>query len=511
MRTLVSRVLSKHRTLYFRISATFLLLLSVLAGSQYFFTLYATRSIVAEADQRFHHILAQEIAARLEVFLRSKFNKAGADKTIKEIRRLNPRIEVYLLDQFGIVRAQGEFEKSPSQIFVDLEPIRRFLKEGKDAFPILGDDPKHVFVQKPFSAASVRFEGHEGFVYVILGGEEYSSTLSHLERFKGSRVLVLSILLSVVITALLGMLLFFKITRRVELLTRSVEKIFNGTGEPIPYRASNDEVGKLALVINEAASSLLSRVHRVTAREEQRTTFVAGISHDLRGPLTAIKGYTETLMEKLPDLPKDQADKYLGIIYKNTEHLIKLIEQVFDLVKFEALGGRLTIETISAPECVQDTVMKYKPLADRKGVQLQSQLPQGQLFTCGDVSLLFRALSNLVENAIKYTPEGGSVVVYTKRAGGKVWLGVSDTGQGISEEELPFIFERFYRAKAVQGTKDGSSGLGLFIVKKILEAHESTAAVYSQVGKGTTIEFPLKEIEAKPSPPLELRSVLRER
>lgn len=496
---LLCKVLRNRRTLYFKISATFLFLLSILAVTQYLFTIRATESLVAEADQNIHHVLAQEIAARLEPHLRPKFNRAAVDKVIKEVMRLNPRIEVYLLDRFGIVRSQGEFEKNPSQLFVELEPVRRFLKEGKSGFPILGDDPKHISNQKPFSAASLAFDGGEGFVYVILGGEEYSSTVAHLERFKGTRGLILTIVLSILATALLGMILFFKITRRVEMLTRSVEGILKGDKTTLSYPVSNDEVGKLAVVINEAASSLLSQVHHATAREEQRTDFVAGISHDLRGPLTAIKGYTETLLEKLPDLPHEQSQRYLSIIHKNTEHLIKLIEQVFDLVKFEALGGRLSLELLSAPECVQDTVLKYKPLAESKGVALHSLLPKGQLFTRGDVSLLFRVLSNLVDNAIKYTPQGGKVMVYTKRLNGKVWFGVTDTGQGITKEEQLLIFERFYRAKAVQGTKDGSSGLGLFIVKKIVEAHGSTITVHSEVGKGTTMEFALEEVHS-PSP-----------
>jgi len=224
-----------------------------------------------------------------------------------------------------------------------------------------------------------------------------------------------------------------------------------------------------------------------------RRELIANVSHDLRSPLASIRGYLETVIMKKDTLDPREHEKYLNIILNNTVMLSQLVEELFELSKLDAKQIKPQLETFSLSELVQDVVLKYRPHADEAGIQLDSAMPSEALNIKADIGLIERALSNLIENAIKYTPEKGVVKVALTDADQAVRFVVSDTGAGIAEEDLPHVFDRYYRGKQNKTRKPGGTGLGLAISKKILQLHRSDIQVESQLNVGTRFMFTLQK------------------
>ena len=172
--------------------------------------------------------------------------------------------------------------------------------------------------------------------------------------------------------------------------------------------------------------------------------------------------------------------------------LSQLVEELFELSKLDAKQIKPQLEIFSLSELVQDVVLKYRPHADEAEIQLESAMPAEALNIKADIGLIERALSNLIENAIKYTPEKGVVKVALTDADQAVRFVVSDTGAGIAEEDLPHVFDRYYRGKQNATRKPGGTGLGLAISKKILQLHQSDIEVESQLNVGTRFMFTLQ-------------------
>lgn len=192
-------------------------------------------------------------------------------------------------------------------------------------------------------------------------------------------------------------------------------------------------------------------------------------------------------------LVPEQREKYLHILLKNTNMLNKLVGDLFELSKLDARQIEPQVEPFNMAELTQDVVMKFQPLAGEMGVALTADLPKDLPNVRGDLALIERALSNLIENAVRYTPGNGSVCVRLENTNHAVYVFVSDTGPGIPAEDLSRIFERFYRLEKSRTSRHGA-GLGLAIAQKIIELHNSRIKVESVVNEGTTFSFVLPAV-----------------
>ncbi|MFC0557906.1 two-component system histidine kinase PnpS [Halalkalibacter alkalisediminis] len=223
--------------------------------------------------------------------------------------------------------------------------------------------------------------------------------------------------------------------------------------------------------------------------EQVRTDFVANVSHELKTPVTSIKGFTETLLDGAMH-SEPLREKFLNIIAKESERLQDLIEELLELSRIEQSYFRLNWHTTNFKTIIEEVFDLLKEKAKNKGIHLDLVI-EGDTTLEGDATRLKQIAINLINNAIAYTPTGGHVTVFLKGRENRVELDVIDTGVGISESELPRIFERFYRVDRARSRNSGGTGLGLAIVKHLVEAHSGIISVTSQVGKGTTfsIEF----------------------
>lgn len=273
---------------------------------------------------------------------------------------------------------------------------------------------------------------------------------------------------------LLGGLLAFTLTRSLRELKEATEEISRGhLGLQVKIQ-SKDELGDLANSFNRMSRDLAQAT-------QSRRQMTADIAHDLRTPLSVIAGYTEALSEgKL----SGNAEVY-RVLHQETQYLRRLIEDLRLLSLAEAGELPLQIQDISPKACLEQAISRHLIAAGEKGVELRLEAGEDLPTVKGDPERLNRVFDNLIGNALRHTPRGGEVRLSASFADGRVLFKVSDNGTGIAPEDLPYIFDRFYKGdKSRSG--DGESGLGLAIARSIVAAHGGTITVESAPGQGTT-------------------------
>ena len=243
---------------------------------------------------------------------------------------------------------------------------------------------------------------------------------------------------------------------------------------PIIYE---DKIQRVVIVCHDITS--------LKQLEKLKTDFVANASHELRTPVASIKGFAETLLVgALED--KDVAERFIAIIHKEAERMSKLINDLLDLSRLEIKNLEIKKSLVNVEKLVEESVSYLAEQARKKNIKIEikteKQLPQ----IYANREMLKRAFLNLIDNGIKYTPQGGSINITAFSQDGYVIIKFADTGIGIPQEDLPRIFERFYRVDKARSNKFKGTGLGLSIVKHIIEQHQGAVEVESEVGKGTT-------------------------
>jgi two-component system phosphate regulon sensor histidine kinase PhoR len=238
------------------------------------------------------------------------------------------------------------------------------------------------------------------------------------------------------------------------------------------------------------AIAVFHDITRLKQLEKIRQDFVANVSHELRTPLTTIKGYAETLLEGA--LKEDQAFQFVQVIKRHTDRLTKIVEDLLMLSRIETKEFQLKMEAIPLRDFIDDVVEFVKEPAEKKKISLSRNEILSSLAVQADRSYLEQILINLLDNAIKYTPEGGRVTVSAIEKDSKeIQFSVEDNGIGIPKEDLSRIFERFYRVDKGRSKELGGTGLGLSIVKHLVQAHGGRVWVESQIGKGSTFYLTL--------------------
>ncbi|HEX6575489.1 MAG TPA: ATP-binding protein [Gemmatimonadaceae bacterium] len=237
------------------------------------------------------------------------------------------------------------------------------------------------------------------------------------------------------------------------------------------------EVGDLANALSQLSS-------RLSALEGVRRDFVANVSHELRTPLTVIGGFAETLAD--PDVPEEKRKEFAAMILSSTRRMQRIVDDLLDLSRIESGGWIPKPESVDVAAAAHEAVSPLKHHLSAKGLSLRTYFPSGAQTVRGDPTAVTQIFANLSENAVRHTTSG-VITVFSEADAGGVWIGVRDTGEGIRDEHLPRIFERFYRVDTSRSREDGGTGLGLAIVRHLVEAHGGRVRATSRVGEGTTI------------------------
>jgi signal transduction histidine kinase len=290
-------------------------------------------------------------------------------------------------------------------------------------------------------------------------------------------------------------------------LTDAVERFqsenFSDEGKlpAAPPSSSHDEIGRLAVTFNVMAARIVGQMRELKRNDAARRELFANISHDLRTPLSSLLGYLETISMK-EQLSEAERHQYCEIAAQEARHLTVLVDNLLELAKLDAPEASISREPFMLHELVGAITGKFALAASRKGVTLTRQSSQPVPVVSADPALIERVLENLVDNALRHTPAGGTVSIDLIPEAKGVTVRVSDTGSGIPKEDLPRIFDRFYRGQKSRQIVSNSAGLGLAICKRVLELHDSSISVESQVGVGTRFTFalPLADGGQAPSP-----------
>ena len=486
------------KTLFARLSAALLLVVALIGGGFFLVEQFSTRLYYEEITQRLNASIAMYVTGEMQLIENGEVNGEALTLLAQRAMIINPTVEVYLLDTQGQILAHALPPESIQTQQAALGPVNALI-DGETEMPLRGTDPRNIDRQKIFSAFPVMHnEVLQGYLYAILGGQKYDELA---DSVRGSYVQKLSLgaLVAIVLAAfLVGLLVFALLTRRLRRLTGDVQRFTDSGFDPAMTEAlgpgvskpgTQDEIGQLREAFSGMANKIREQFEGLEETDRLRRELVSNVSHDLRTPLASIHGYVDTLLLKNDSLSEEERLSYLEITRKHTLRLGRLIGDLFELSKLDSTSIKPSLESFSLAELLQDVTQEFELEAEKKGIDIEVNAQPETSMVHADIGLMQRVLENLLRNAVRYTPEGGTISITLDKKPDCIAVAVADTGCGIAEHELGRIFDRFYRSEQGEEERSNSAGLGLAIVKRILDLHGSLITVSSTLNQGTRFEF----------------------
>lgn len=334
--------------------------------------------------------------------------------------------------------------------------------------------------------------GQTGRVYLI---SDMRPVGIFLGRYFSSLGIIVFIIL-IVTNVLLTFLISTGITKQLKRLKHATEQIKDGNLNFELKTRSRDEIGDVSRAFEQMRSKLKESIDKQLQIEENRKELISSISHDLKTPVTSIKGYVEGIMDGVADSP-EKMDKYIKTIYAKANDLDRLIDDLFLFSKLDLKKVPFNFEKVDLVKYFNDCIEELRIDLDKKAIKLEFENNCAENVTVmADREKLKRVIVNIIQNAVKYMDkEEKTINVNVSCSGNEALVRIRDNGQGIKEEELQFIFDRFFRTDASRNSSTGGSGLGLSITKQIIEGHEGKIWAESEYGKQTTIAFTLKIVQ----------------
>ena len=352
------------------------------------------------------------------------------------------------------------------------------------------------YIERPVN--DISWEGHilednwkeEAFISTVSPIEINGQTAGHVYMFQSTESIhslinrlndhfLLTGLIAVCLTFVIIIILSKALTKPLIKMKEATSKISKGDFSVSLPKSGNDELGNLAESIQLLANDL-------NYLKQERNEFLASISHELRTPLTYIKGYTDIVYKR--DLSNEDRDKYLNIILEETNRLSDLVKNLFNLAKIDENSFVIQKELLDLTDFIDKIEQKFTPAFQEKEMRFEVDCPEG-LVLMADPSRLEQIIFNLLDNAIKYSSSGDKAVLTVRNNNHTIHITIKDSGKGIPEKDIPYIFERFYRVDKSRTRALGGSGMGLAIVKELVHAHGGTIKVKSEENKGTEFEL----------------------
>ncbi|MBL8468007.1 ATP-binding protein [Methyloversatilis discipulorum] len=471
-------------SLYTRIAVSFAVIVACFGGALGALGYDAARTHQQEVSQSLSRGLAAHIAEHNRLA-----GRADVEELFHMLMAVNPQIEVYLLDADGRILMHSAPDGHPVRQQVGLAPLRAFLAGAR--LPILADNPRRAGRQDVFSVAPVlRAGGEPGYLYVVLAGEAYvqmseSAGLSY--ALSAGLWLGCAALCGALVA---GLLVFRGITRRIDRLAGQVEAFLpaEAADESARSEGGKDEIARLQASFSRMSATIARQIEQLKEQDTLRRELVANVSHDLRTPLTALHNYLETLQVHADRLTEDARSDFLARAVRQSQGVARLAQQLFELARLECEEAPPQPEDFCINELLQDIRHKMTFAADAAGVTLDAGAAGDCLMVHADIGLIERVLTNLIDNALRCTPRGGTVRLGARRTGDGVEVDVADSGQGIAPDLLPTLFSRASPLRK-PGGDPSRGGLGLLIVHRILTLHRTAIEVDSTPGQGTRFRF----------------------
>lgn len=428
-------------------------------------------AILAIVDNRLHRSITAETEASLERearFVASQWKPGLDPESLANTAGHALARRVTLIDSTGVVVGDSDFDSAGLRRLTNhlfrpevMEASRSGVGMSRRLSASRGDEELYV---------AVRTGG--GFARVSVG-TGIIDTLFDRARRDILTAGIVALLAAMIISALFAR----RVSKPIIELRDAAQALADRDFTAQPRIDAPGEVGELATSLNQLSV-------RLESLEGTRRDFVANVSHELRTPLTVVSGFAETLAED--DLNDATRKEFAGMIVSNTRRMQRIVDDLLDLSRIESGGWIPKPEPLDLAESVGEVVSALSPAVSEGGPSIRTYLPPGATTVYADRTAVRQIVSNLVANAIRHTPHG-VITIFSEKDQNGIWLGVRDTGEGISEEHLPRIFERFYRVDSGRSREQGGTGLGLAIVRHMAEAHRGRVRANSRVGEGTSI------------------------
>ncbi len=481
-------MLQTPQSLYWRISLGLLLLLTSLGASYLWISGYTARQFLKEANQQLYGNIASFMVREVTPLVGGQVDTAAIQEIMHSMMVVNPSVEVYLLDTAGQIITFVAPYKKVQLSAVKVAPIRTFLA-NPDQF-IQGDDPRHPGEENIFSAAALEEGGQlMGYLYIILAGDAQSAVTQSLFGSYMLRLGANMFFVTLLGAMLIGLLALWLLTRSLRTLALTVSRFRDGDYAARVETTLPGEIKELGETFNQMADRIMESFEKIKSVESFRKELIANVSHDLRTPLAITRGYVETLLMKGGHISPEQQQQYLETILESAERLTHLVSQLFEYSQLESLQIEPQKEPFFIGELVQDVVARYQVLAWKKTITLQAKGVENLPLVFADVAMVERVFQNLLDNALKFTPQGGHVTIELQARARSVEIAVVDSGKGISEKDQSLIFDRYKKAEPQSPL--AAAGLGLAIVKKILELHQASIKVENRPNAGAVFQFQL--------------------
>ncbi len=433
-------------------------------------------------------------AAELASALGSNFDETRLREILLHLQSEHPLYDFYILDHDGVIRLHfpdpllppGAQRKLQTSV-VDIAPVQALLSGAKlPQGGIIGTDPYDPPARRLFIAHPVSLGNGQGYLYIVLNKpRDRAGFLFKHSPWYYPWIAVIGSL--IVILWILNLVFFVKPVRSI---AQTLEQITAGALDKRVKSFGSKELSLIGERINQMADTISQNLAQLDEKDARRRELIANISHDLRGPLTALRTTAEAALETLDTSATNEQEKKLKTIIRNAEMLGVFVAQLFELSTLDAKETQPIMEPFSVLDMVTEEIIpKYAEIARNNGVRLIAEIPESAPRVLADFHMIYRVLSNLVENALRWTGANGTVKISAELLNDKIRISVADTGCGIAAANLPFIFERFYRTDHRERGKASGMGLGLAIVKKIIELHEAAITVESTEGEGSTFTF----------------------
>lgn len=460
-----------------------------------------------EIVQELHRDLAKHVVKEYLFFEKNKINQESASQLFHQLMVLGPNFEFYIVDKDGKLLTYSADPADIKRQVVSTQNIHKFVHTKNKRTLILADDPRSLHKKKVFSAAEIRGEDGslQGYLYIILASQIYDRTVAAVLKSKNLQLGLLLTTAALLFSLTLIIFITGIITRPLRHLTRQIQAV-KSTGfkrqvstEEIPllefsqknYRADN-EIDILGKAFNELLTKLNEQYKNVVTVDSLRKELISHVSHDLRTPLASLLGYLETWQLNRETQTVEQSDQYIATAQRNAEKISILIEQLFELAHLDSGDIKVKFESFSIAELVQDVLQKFKIIANAKGIILSVTPQDSSITAVGDIEKLERVFTNLIENALRHTRDGGRITVRLTRENRTVSIEVNDTGIGIPSNDIAHVFDPHFKAQNSVRGDTAHGGLGLAITKKLLNLHHSVINVRSVENEGTTFRFQLK-------------------
>ncbi len=482
--------------LIYKLGITFFLLVLLTGSAFVIITMYFSEKYFEETSQKLNadvanHLIAEKFKDADPFLPDGSVNKPLFGDIMHDMMAVNQGIEVYLLNEEGEVEYSVVLDHSdttkPAKK-VDLRPIKDFISSHGERH-MVGDNPRDPDNPKIFSAAAFQTENKSGYIYIILAGKQFEAVTESLLSSYFIRLGLGASALTVIFASVIGLVSIWFLTKNLREIIQKVKRFQEGDLDVRVEDPEKNDLSVLAHAFNDMADTIVKNLNEIKSVDNLRKELIANVSHDLRTPLAILQGYVETLEMKSRSLSMDERDKYFQIIRNSSEKLSRLVSQLFEYSKLEANQVEAHKEPFQITELALDISSKLRMLADRKNITIELKTDENVPLVFADISMVERAIQNLMDNAIKFTSEDGKITITIKSDKKSVEVMVKDTGPGIPEEEQSIIFERFRQSE--KNMEPQGAGLGLAIVKKIMEIHNSSIKVISKPDFGTAFFFHL--------------------